>query len=292
MSVSVADKFRRAAAPAAFSAPPSALQQILRRRPVTPGPTFQPLPAPVGRAPYRRRLADVLTAAQLEAIEQTGELRFHCVGDTGGWRDPRPQRHVAAAMVDELAGPAPVDFFYHLGDVIYPHGEEANYGAQFFSPYAAYDAPIFAIPGNHDGEAVRSRTSSLEPFVKTFCSSAPRLHDAAITVRWPPSHQPHVFWTLVHDWSLSTERGWSSAGLGRSLVGAERISRAVIATGPRVRRGLAYVAAASTCLAPRLAARCATGFGCAERRVLTERRVRGRAIARSITDSSSAAEAE
>jgi acid phosphatase type 7 len=200
MSVSVADKFRRAAAPAAFSATPSALQQILRHRPVTPGPTFQPLPAPVGRAPYRRRLADVLTAAQLEAIEQTGELRFHCVGDTGGWRDPRPQRHVAAAMVDELDGPAPVDFFYHLGDVIYPHGEEANYGAQFFSPYAAYDAPIFAIPGNHDGEAVRSRTSSLEPFVKTFCSSAPRLHDAAITVRWPPSHQPHVFWTLVHDW--------------------------------------------------------------------------------------------
>jgi acid phosphatase type 7 len=103
-------------------------------------------------------------------------------------------------MVDELAGPAPADFFYHLGDVVYPHGEETHYGSQFFSPYAAYDAPIFAIPGNHDGEAVRSRTSSLEPFVKTFCSPAPRLHDAAITARRPLSHQPHVFWTLVHDW--------------------------------------------------------------------------------------------
>jgi hypothetical protein len=167
---------------------------------VTPGPTFQPLPAPVGSAPYHRRLADVLSASQCEAIERRGELRFHCVGDTGGWRDPRPQRHVAAAMIDELAGPAPVDFFYHLGDVVYPHGEEANYGSQFFSPYAGYDAPIFAIPGNHDAEAVRSRTSSLEPFVKTFCSSSPRLHDAALSVRRPLSRQPHVYWTLVHHW--------------------------------------------------------------------------------------------
>lgn len=194
------DSRRAAAFTAASPAPPSALRQVLRRRPVSPGPTFQPLPAAVGRPPYRRRLADVLTAERLMAIERAGKLRFHCVGDTGGWRDPRPQRQVAAAMVDELSGPAPVDFFYHLGDIVYPHGEEANYGSQFFAPYTAYDAPIFAIPGNHDGEVFESRARSLEPFVKTFCSSSPPLHDAAVSVRRPLSRQPHVHWTLVHDW--------------------------------------------------------------------------------------------
>ena len=128
-------------------------------------------------------------------------LRFHCVGDTGGWRDGHPQRHVATAMVDELNGPEPVHFFYHLGDVVYPHGEEAHYGAQFFAPYDAYAAPIFAIPGNHDGEApADDPRGSLAPFLRTFCSPAPPLHDAAVQVRRAPAAQPHVHWTLVHDW--------------------------------------------------------------------------------------------
>jgi hypothetical protein len=194
----VAINFRRAASSTAAS--PSAVTQILRRRPITPGSKFQPLPAPLGAAPYRRHLADVLTPEQARAIDARGELRFHCIGDTGGWRDPRPQRRVARAMVEELTGPAPVDFFYHLGDIVYPHGEEANYRPQFFAPYAAYDAPIFAIPGNHDGEVCDARARSLEPFVRTFCSASPPLHDAAVRVSRPLSRQPHVFWTLVHDW--------------------------------------------------------------------------------------------
>ena len=195
--IHVANDFRRAAV---SPAPPRAVRQVLRRRPIAPGPTFHPLPSPRGPAPYRRRLDDVLTPQQTAAIERRGELRFHCVGDTGGWRHPGPQREVAAAMVRELSGPAPVDFFYHLGDLVYPHGEEAHYGPQFFSPYAAYDAPIFAIPGNHDGEVHDSRARSLEPFVKTFCSASPPLHDAAVSAHRPLSRQPHVHWTLVHDW--------------------------------------------------------------------------------------------
>jgi acid phosphatase type 7 len=172
----------------------------MRSRPIAPGPTFEPLPAPLGSAPYRHRLADVLTPDQIGAIRRRGELRFHCVGDTGGWRDPGPQRYVAGAMVRELTGPAPVNFFYHLGDVVYPHGEEANYRPQFFSPYAAYDAPIFAIPGNHDGEVWETRARSLQPFVKAFCSPTEPLHDVAVTSRRPLSRQPHVHWTLVHEW--------------------------------------------------------------------------------------------
>jgi hypothetical protein len=134
-------------------------------------------------------------------IQRAGALRFHCVGDTGGWRDPRPQRQVAAAMVAELHGRAPVDFFYHLGDVVYPHGEEANYRSQFYSPYADYRVPIFAIPGNHDGElAPGSRAGTLEAFIKTFCSPAPPLHDAAGGEPRPIVRQPNAYWTLRHEW--------------------------------------------------------------------------------------------
>lgn len=137
----------------------------------------------------------------MAAVAGAGALRFHSAGDTGGWRDGMPQSFVAAAMAADLHAAEPVHFFYHLGDVVYPHGEEANYGSQFFVPYGGYDAPIFAIPGNHDGEAPSDgRTSSLEPFVRVFCADSPPLHDAAVDLPRPLVRQPHVHWTLVHDW--------------------------------------------------------------------------------------------
>jgi acid phosphatase type 7 len=108
---------------------------------------------------------------------------------------------VAEAMVDELHGPHPVDFFYHLGDVVYPHGEEAGYRSQFFAPYAAYSAPIFAVPGNHDGELTpTSRAGTLAGFLKAFCSEPPLLRDAALRLPRPIVTQPNVYWTLTHDW--------------------------------------------------------------------------------------------
>jgi Calcineurin-like phosphoesterase len=182
-------------------APPSALTQVLKRRPIIPGPGFTPLPEPRGPAPYRRLLADVLDAETVADIDRSETLRFHSLGDTGGWRDGHPQRQVAAAMADELAGPDRVHFLYHLGDVVYPHGEEAHYGAQFFAPYSDYTQPIFGIPGNHDGEApAADPRDSLSPFLRTFCSASPPLHNAAVRLHRPPPDQPHVHWTLVHDW--------------------------------------------------------------------------------------------
>ena len=187
--------------PASPDARPTALTQVLKRRPIGPGPGFAPLPEPRRPAPYRHRLADVLDAGALADIDRGETLRFHCVGDTGGWRDGHPQRDVATAMAGDLAGPERVHFFYHLGDVVYPHGEEAHYGAQFFAPYDAYAAPIFAVPGNHDAEAPAGEPKcSLVPFQRAFCSASPPLHDAAVRLRRPPADQPHVHWTLVHDW--------------------------------------------------------------------------------------------
>jgi hypothetical protein len=185
----------------ASDARPNWLTQVLKRRPVAPGPGFAPLPEPRGPAPYRRALVDVVGPEELATIERGGELRFHCVGDTGGWRDGHPQHLVAAAMADELTGTRPVHFFYHLGDVVYPHGEETHYRGQFFSPYDRYHAPIFAIPGNHDGEAPsKDPSESLWPFLRAFCSASPPLHDVSVDIGRPLAYQPHVHWTLVHDW--------------------------------------------------------------------------------------------
>jgi acid phosphatase type 7 len=178
---------------------PSALERVIQRRPLTPDAHFLALPDPLGPPPYRRALADVLGPEASRAITREGALRFHCVGDTGGHVDPRPQRRVAAAMARELHDDPPARFFYHLGDVVYPHGEEANYRPQFFSAYADYAAPIFAVPGNHDAEP-GADAYTLEPFVKTFCSGSPPLHDAAAAQPRPVSAQPNVYWTLVHDW--------------------------------------------------------------------------------------------
>jgi hypothetical protein len=172
---------------------PSAHEQLTRTHPPVSSPW--PLPNPTGPAPYRLRLSDVLPGGEIEDIQRAGRLRFQSVGDTGGLRNPGPQRAVAAAMAAELSGEEPVRFFYHLGDIVYLHGEETHYRSQFSEPYAGYSAPIFAVAGNHDGERAPGTDSrSLDAFVRHFCAPASRLNGQ----RAVP--QPNVYWTLEHDW--------------------------------------------------------------------------------------------
>jgi hypothetical protein len=112
-------------------------------------------------------------------------------------RNPGPQRAVVAAMASQLHGADPVRFFYHLGDIVYLHGEEENYGEQFLKPYAGYCAPILAIAGNHDGELGPGKSGEpLAPFVRHFCApaAAPRPNGTREAVP-----QPNVYWTLEHD---------------------------------------------------------------------------------------------
>jgi hypothetical protein len=147
----------------------AAQAQVTKRHPALGTQQFMPLPPPRGGPPHRLALADALPARALDAIERCGRLRFHSVGDSGGIPDPAPPYAVSAAMASELDGPDPVRFFYHLGDVVYGYGEEAGYGPQFLAPYAAYRAPIFAVPGNHDGWlAPGSQVRSLDA-VLTIC---------------------------------------------------------------------------------------------------------------------------
>ncbi|HWC86231.1 MAG TPA: metallophosphoesterase [Solirubrobacteraceae bacterium] len=171
-------------------------QQVTKRHALLGTQRFMPLPAPRGSWPYRLELAEMLPPAAAEALAQAGHVRFHSVGDSGGVPDPGAQRAVAAAMAAELDGADPARFFYHLGDVVYGYGEESEYAPQFFEPYAGYGAPIFAVPGNHDGDLAPDSTAhSLAAFVEHFCAprAVPEPSQRATT-------QPNVYWTLRHPW--------------------------------------------------------------------------------------------
>ncbi len=146
-------------------------------------------------------LSAVLPADAIAQIQASGQIVFHSVGDTGGIIKPDAQLAVADAMCGDLANltyatgqPA---FLYHLGDVVYYFGQNQYYPEQFYDPYRNYDAPIFAIPGNHDGVMFEDESIdySLEPFVENFCTSSPQ--EAVPSFSRTTMIQPGVYWTLT-----------------------------------------------------------------------------------------------
>jgi hypothetical protein len=138
----------------------------------------QPIPAPRVLPPVMD-LSAILPSTALNQIKASGQIVFHAVGDTGGVVQAEPQLAVADAMAADLTGktyssglPA---FFFHLGDVVYYFGQQQYYPEQFYDPYRNYNAPIFAIPGNHDGVLYKKESVdySLEAFIDNFCTAAP-----------------------------------------------------------------------------------------------------------------------
>jgi hypothetical protein len=159
----------------------------------------QPLPTPTGAPPYRLELSAVIGAEATAAIEQRGSLVFHTIGDTGGVKSPEPQEIVAMWLEHdfELPETAP-SFFYHLGDVVYFEGARSRYYDQFYDPYLHYSAPIFAIPGNHDGDlGIPPVGFSLEGFMVNFCSAEPVVPPDARDAPRVAMTQPNCFWTLL-----------------------------------------------------------------------------------------------
>ena len=149
---------------------------------------LQPVPEPRVEEP-RVDLADVLEAEFMTAITTAKKISFHAVGDTGAAKVNSFQTaaqaleheaNVADAMVRDVqvggaAGPA---FFFHLGDVVYNFGEGQYYYDQFYEPFRAYDRPIFAIPGNHDGMVFGDKpdlpqVETLTAFLRNFCATTP-----------------------------------------------------------------------------------------------------------------------
>jgi hypothetical protein len=158
---------------------------------------FQPLPLPATPPPFRMSLESVVGQAQIDAIRSDGKLVFHAAGDTGGIRDAVPQTVVVKKLIEQLsaAGNGP-SFFYHLGDVVHFKGQAAEFYPQFYEPYEHYTAPIFAIPGNHDGMPPGDGAPPLDAFMRNFCNRVPRITPEAGDVPRTAMTQPYCHFTL------------------------------------------------------------------------------------------------
>jgi hypothetical protein len=163
-------------------------------------PRFIPIPVPQP-ANCTFPLTAILGNDKVKAIQDSGQIVFHSVGDTGGFNGTDTQDAIAGAMEAQFtaaAANAVPAFFYHLGDVIYYNGESSMYEAQFYEPYKYYPAVIFAIPGNHDGDTKvwpndpPDTESSLYGFFQNFC--APQI--TPISTYREAITQPYVYWTL------------------------------------------------------------------------------------------------
>lgn len=95
-------------------------------------------------------------------------VEFTIVGDSGRmphwvWLQRAPLFHLPArwewlpphstvALVGEQMAAAAPKFVLHVGDVVYPWGQQGHYAAGFFRPFADLlrNAPCYAVLGNHD----------------------------------------------------------------------------------------------------------------------------------------------
>lgn len=159
--------------------------------------SFEPLPTPLGVAPYHYDLESVIPGITALAAKN-GKLTFHCVGDTGGIKNPNFQNSVADAMKADLQLPATQapSFFYHLGDVVYFNGQITDYYSQFYDPYNHYTAPILSIPGNHDGDPINSTQVSLDGWVRYFMQATAHVNPESQDAPRATLSEPNVYFTL------------------------------------------------------------------------------------------------
>jgi acid phosphatase type 7 len=169
----------------------------------------EPLPYASGKNPYRLRLADVLGDEKVRQIAESGQIVFHVLGDQG-WNDTlgrNAQEQVIRAMTKDLNTPLdPKDraaFLYVVGDVIYSEDDPQRpnqYKDQFYDPHIDYKAPIFAIPGTHDGQhpddVPVDRSHALQSFMRNFCAKKQSGWIYDPNVPREPVPQPNCYWTL------------------------------------------------------------------------------------------------
>lgn len=155
-----------------------------------------PLPPATGQYPYHLDIGKVIA----DPLEK--EMTFHVVGDSGSAKDLSFQRLMAQQMIKQSYASTGVDkprFLYHLGDIVYDHGEAHEYASQFFEPFERYPGPIFAIPGNHDAEInplCETPYESLDAYMQVFCSQEPTHISFAKGSARKSMTQPNVYWTL------------------------------------------------------------------------------------------------
>ncbi len=165
---------------------------------------LEPVPQPRGGAVEPTlTLAQVYGAqgaARTTAIQQSGQIVFHSVGDTGSVKGPVTQSLVADKMVTDFTEANPADvpsFLFHLGDLVYYFGEATYYYDQFYEPYRDYPAPILAIAGNHDGVVYTGDPEpTLDAFLLNFCTPSPVQSPDSGGLLRTTMIQPGVYFTL------------------------------------------------------------------------------------------------
>lgn len=165
----------------------------------------EPLPAHVTDKPYHLSLKKILGSDKWNSIIKHRRLVFHLGGDCGTETSNRYEHLISWSMekdflvTDESQHPA---FLYMLGDIVYPYGAAGCYYEQFYKPYESYAAPIFSIPGNHDGAIDRSlpkrdRPPSLSAWMNNFCATKSGLSNDGGNVDRDAMVQPGPYFTLV-----------------------------------------------------------------------------------------------
>jgi hypothetical protein len=143
-------------------------------------------------------------AEVLAKIKKAGKIIFHSCGDSGASTTRKyadelrvaDQVSIDCARSDASNRPA---FLFHLGDVIYNFGEARYYYDQFYEPFRAYPAPIFAIPGNHDSFIVPGTPDKQRPlitFQRNFCAEEPVITPEAGSLHRTAMTQPGVYFAL------------------------------------------------------------------------------------------------
>ena len=162
------------------------------------GKTRGPVPTP--RVYPTLELSDILGANPPGYVSSSGgkSIAFDLIGDSGA---PSAQHFAeyeskVTDLITRDATASPPAFLFHVGDVVYFYGEENYYYGQFYEPFKAYPAPIFAIPGNHDGITYNDSMISLDSFQKAFCAPTPARWIGSGGLLRTSMTQPGVYFTL------------------------------------------------------------------------------------------------
>ncbi|MFI6340226.1 metallophosphoesterase family protein [Streptomyces sp. NPDC050535] len=126
---------------------------------------------PTGRTRGRwveQRLAAGAPADALIRRDDPDDFSFMVIGDTG--EGDAPQYAVVPGF---LKISQDTRFAVLASDVVYPVGSADDYGTKFYRPYKDYQAPVYAIPGNHDWY------EDLQGFMRAFCDAPPLAPQAA-----------------------------------------------------------------------------------------------------------------
>jgi len=135
---------------------------------------LEPVPTPTGGAVEPLlTLAEIYGsagAAKSAAIQASGQIVFHAVGDTGSVEGPSTQSLVADKMVSDFTEATEADvpsFFYHLGDVVYYFGEATYY----YRKYVLYAKVPSDVAHGNSYISFRYRTGKVRSWMGCLSTS-------------------------------------------------------------------------------------------------------------------------